>query len=139
MPFDDPHHPVDPVAGQRLAQRPHQRDATGDGRLEQEVDARALGRLEELLAEVGEQLLVRGDDGLAGLQRLDDQLAGGLDPADHLDDDVDVGVADDRVRVVGEDARRQGDVALSREVPDRDLPDLRAGRRCAPRSSHRSP
>ena len=47
---------------------------------------------------VGQQLLVGGDDRLAGLERVEDQLAGRLDAADDLDDDVDVGVVDDRAR-----------------------------------------
>ena len=38
----DAHDPPDAVAGERLAQRPHERDAAADRRLEQEVDARAL-------------------------------------------------------------------------------------------------
>ena len=51
-------------------------------------------------ADVGEQLLVGGDDGLARLQRVEDQRACRLDAADDLDDDVDVGIADDRGGVV---------------------------------------
>ncbi len=121
---DDPHDPVDPVARERFAQRAHERDPARDRRLEEQVDSRGLGRLEELLAEVGEQLLVRGDHGLPDCQRLDDELAGRLDPADDLDDDVDVLVVDDRVGVVGEDARGQRDVALARQVPHRDAVDL---------------
>ena len=69
-----------------------------DRRLEQDVDARALGGLEQLAPVRGEQLLVGGDDRLAAHQRLDDQRAGRLDAADDLDDDVDVGIADHRAR-----------------------------------------
>ena len=60
-----------------------------------------LGGLEQLLADVGEQLLVGGDDRLAGLRaRSRIELARRLDAADHLDDDVDVGVGDDGLGVV---------------------------------------
>ena len=61
----DAHHAADAVTRERLAQRAHERDATGDRRLEQEVDARAFGGLEQRAAVRPEQLLVRGDDGLA--------------------------------------------------------------------------
>ena len=57
---------------------------------------------------LGQELLVAGDDRLAGLERAEDQLAGRLDAADELDDDVDVGIVDDRPRVGGEDARAAG-------------------------------
>ena len=58
----------------------------------------ALGGREQLGADVGEQLLVGGDDGLAVGERGEHELARGLDAADDLDDDVDVGVLDDRRR-----------------------------------------
>ena len=57
-----------------------------------------VGGLEQLDADVGEQLLVGGDDRLAAGERGGDQLAGRLDAADDLDDEVDVGVGDDGVR-----------------------------------------
>ena len=117
---DDAHHPADAVAGQRLAQRPDERDATAHRRLEEDVDAGALGGLEQLAAVGGDELLVGGDDRLAAHQRLDDEPAGGLDPADDLDDDVDVGIVDDRAGVVGEAPARQRQVALLGEVVHRD-------------------
>ena len=76
---DDAHHPGDALADQRLAQRADDRDAAGHRGLEEEVDAGRLGRLEQLGAGDGQQLLVAGDDGLAGLERREDQLPGGLD------------------------------------------------------------
>ena len=45
---DDAHHPGDALPHERLAERPDDRDAAGHGRLEQQVDARSLGRLEQL-------------------------------------------------------------------------------------------
>ena len=75
---------------ERLAQRPHERDAARDRSLEEQIDAGSFRRLEELLAEVREQLLVRGHHRLARLQRgRASSDARGLDAADDLDDDVD--------------------------------------------------
>ncbi len=126
---DDPGDAADPVAGQGLPQRPQQRDPAAHRRLEQEVDAVGLGRLEQLPAEVGQQLLVGRDDGLAGLQGGQDQRAGRFDAADHLDDDIDGGVADHLVGVVGEAVGVEVDVALLGQVADGDLGhlDLDAG------------
>ena len=61
----DAHHPAEPLAGERLLQRPDQRDAAADGRLEVQVEALRVGGVEQLAARGGEQLLVRGDDRLA--------------------------------------------------------------------------
>jgi hypothetical protein len=121
---DDAHHPADAVTGERLAQRPDQRDATTDRGLEEDVDARALGRLEQLPTMGGDELLVGGDDRLAAHQRLDDEAAGGLDAADDLDHDVDVGVVDHGGGVVGEAASRQRQSPILGEVVDRDARDL---------------
>ena len=104
----------------------HERDAAGDGGLEQQVDAVAVGGLEQLDADVGEQLLVGRDDRLAAGEGGGDQLAGRLDAADHLDDEVDVGVGDDVVGVAGEDAGGELDVAVAGEVAHGDPGDLEA-------------
>ena len=116
---DDAHHPADAVAGERLAQRADERDATADRRLEEDVDARALGGLEQLPPVGGDELLVGGDHRLAAHQRLDDEAAGGLDAADDLHHDVDVGVVDHRSGVVGEAPARQRQVAVLGEVVHR--------------------
>ena len=121
---DDPHDPPDRLAAEALAQRPHERDAAGDGGLEEQVDAVVVGGVEQLDADVGQQLLVRGDDRLAAGQRGGDQLAGRLDAADDLDDDVDVGIGDDVVGVAGQHAGRQVDVTVARQVADGDAGDL---------------
>ena len=106
---DDPHHPGDALARQRLAQRTDDRDATGHRGLEEQVDAAPLGRLEQLGPVLGEQLLVAGDHRLARLQGGEDEVAGGFDAADQLDHEVDPGVVDDRSGVVGEPVRREAD------------------------------
>ena len=109
---------------QALAERADERDAAGHRRLEQQVDALRVGDREQLGPDVGEQLLVAGDDRLAGLERGRDQLAGGLDAADHLDDEIDVGILDDAHRVTGEHPVRQRDAAIAGEVAHGDAGDL---------------
>ena len=104
---EDADHARERLAAQALTQGADERDAAGDGGLEQQVDALRVGDREQLGADVGEQLLVAGDDRLAGLERGRDQLAGGFDAADHLDDEIDVGILDDAHRVAGEHALRQ--------------------------------
>ena len=121
---DDAHHPADRLAAQALAQGAHDRDATGDRRLEQQVDTRLVGDGEQFGADVGEQFLVAGDHRLAVAQGRGDQLAGGLDATDQLDDHVDAGVVDDGQRIAGEHALGQGDLALLAEVAHRDRHDL---------------
>src|SRR5205823_9108460 len=87
---DDAGDPDDPVAVQRLAQRPQQRDGTRDGGLEVQVGVAVRGRVVQGTAVLGEQRLVRGDDALAGTEGLDQPGPGRLDAADDLDDHVDV-------------------------------------------------
>ena len=121
---DDAHHAADRFAPEALAQHADERDPAGDGSFEQQVDVALVGRCEQLGADVGEQLLVGGHDRLAGPQRGHDQPARRLDPTDHLDHEVDVGIDDDAVRVAGEDAVGELDIALARHVADRDPRDL---------------
>ena len=123
---DDAHHAGDALPHQRLAERTDDRDAPGHRRLEEQVDPGALGGLEELGPVLGEQLLVAGDHGLAGLEGGEDQLAGRFHPADELDHEVDVGVVDDAGRVGGEEVGREGDRARLGEVAHRDPGDLEA-------------
>ncbi len=85
-----------------LAQGPDERDATPDGRFEQEVDAGRGRGLEELGAVVGQQLLVAGDDRLARLDGGEDEGAGRLDAADDLHDHVDLGIDHHRLGIVGQ-------------------------------------
>ena len=110
---DDADDSPDRFAAQALAQAAHERDAAGDGGFEEQVDAVAIGSLEQLDADVGEQLLVRRDDRLAGGEGGRDQLAGRLDAADDLDDEVDVGVGDDVVGIARQHTRVELDVAIA--------------------------
>ena len=54
--------------------------------------------------------------GLPAARAAEDQLAGRLDAADHLDHDVDVGVGHHRGAVAGEHALGELDVALASQV-----------------------
>ena len=123
---DDADHAADGLAAQALPQAAHERDAARHRRLEQQVHAAAVGGLEQLDADVGEQLLVGRHDRLAAGQRRGDQLAGRLDAADHLDDEVDLGIDDDVVDVAGQHAWRKVDVSLPGEVAHGHSRDLEA-------------
>ena len=99
---DDAQDPVHLVAGQRLAQRPQQRDSPGHRGLVVEVDPVLPGRLVQGGAILGEQCLVGRDHGLAGLHRGEQERADRLDAADHLDHDVHVRPGDQLHGVPGE-------------------------------------
>ena len=87
---------------------PHDRDHAGDRRLEAELHAGLAGGLEELVAVLGEQLLVGGDDRLAGPQRREHVVAGRIGAADQLDDQV--GVGEDLVEVALAAGQDPGDL-----------------------------
>ena len=123
----DAEHAAHGVASQRFPQRAQQRDGAGHGGLVVQVSAVFAGRAVDLRAVLGEQGLVRGDHRLPALERGQHQRPGRLDPADHLDHDVDVRPAHQRVGVRGE----QGPVdPLGPAVPDpphRDPRELQPG------------
>ena len=96
------------------------RDAARDGRLEEQVEPRRVGRLEQLAPLVREQLLVGGDHPLAVREGPEQQLLRRLDAAEDLDDDVDPGVVDDGHAVDGERLARLRHVARPLEVADGD-------------------
>jgi len=110
------------LARERLLQRADQRDPAPDGRLEVQVQALGVRGVEQLAPARREQLLVRGDDGLVAFERRQEQRARGFEPADQLADDVDVGLARDVMRIVGElhagDAARSGARAVERAGAD---------------------
>ena len=123
---------ADALADQRLAQRPDQRDATRDRRLEQQVDARRVAATSNSSSpKFASSSLFAVTTGLPAFSAVEDERARRLDPADHLDDDVDVGIGDDALGVVGEHAGRERDVALLGEVLHRDARDLEAHARPA--------
>ncbi len=99
---DDAEDPVDLVAGEGLAQRPDQRDGTGDGGLVVEVPAVLGGGGVQRGAVLGEERLVGRDDGGAVLEGGGDEGAGGLDPPDDLHHDVDVAAFDEGGGVGGD-------------------------------------
>ena len=70
---------------------------------------------------LGEQFLVGRHDRLARGQCTEDEASRRLDPADQLDDDVDVGIGDHIVDPGRQDAGREGDGAGRRDVQIGDL------------------
>ena len=103
-PVDDAEHLLDAIRDEALADRTHDRNAAADAALERDRDAGLPRRVEELLAVLGEQRLVRGDDVLAAPDGLEDHRARRVDAADELDDDVDRRIVQHHVGVVGEDS-----------------------------------
>ena len=107
---------LDAVGSQALADRGHDRDAAGDGRLERDRPALLSRQLEELGAVLGEQRLVGGDDVLSVFEQFDHHRPGRLEPADEQRRDRDRGIAGD-VADVGRDlAARQLHAAGLRHV-----------------------
>ncbi len=96
---DDAGQPLDAVGGEALAQRLDDGDAARHRRLERHHHATGLRRGEDLVAVLGDQMLVGGDHVLAVGDRLQHQFARWLEPADQFDHDVDFRVVDDVERV----------------------------------------
>ena len=113
----------DALPGQRLLHRTDQRDPPGHRRLEVEIRARRSGGVEELLAVVGQELLVRGHDRLPVAEGAKDQRPGRLPLPEELADDVDVGIVDDGAGVGREDRGVDRNVSGSPWVPHRDARD----------------
>ncbi len=76
---DDPVNALDMGAGKRLGEHAHDRNDAGDGGLEAQLHAVLGGGREQLLAVLGEQLLVGGDDVAPGAHRLQYVVARRLD------------------------------------------------------------
>ena len=113
---DDAHHASHRFAAQAFAQRANDRNATGDGGFEQEVDTSRVGGGEQLGAHVGEKFFVGGDHGLAVGQSRGDEFASGFDTADHFDHEVDIGIGHHRMCIAGEETLGQHHVAIAREI-----------------------
>ena len=134
VPLTMPEHAPDRLAAQALAQGPHERDAAGHRRLEQQVPPGRVGGGEQLGADVGQQLLVGRDDRLAVLaarSRISSR-AGSMPPMTSTTTSI-VGVLDHRVGVAGEHGsgagrRRARGTGCARR-PGRP----RAADRCGPR------
>ena len=109
--IDDAGDPLDAVGGEAFAQRLDDGDAAGHCRLECHHHAPAMRRGEDFRAMHGQQGLVGRDHMLARLDGLHDQGLGHAIAADQLDDDVDLGVGDDRTRIA-HDLRRVADRGL---------------------------
>ena len=87
-PVDDPVDAVDRGARQRLLEHADHRHHARDGALEAQLHVVLAGGVPQLLAVLGEQLLVGGDDMAARPHRPQQVVARRVDPADQLDDQV---------------------------------------------------
>ena len=117
---DDAADPPDLVGGEVAGERREDRDAAGDRGLEAQRRARPAGDRLQLRAVMGDDVLVRGHDRLAGPERGRDERPGRLVAAHDLDDDVGVRVGHEVGRGVGEERGGQAGLARSVEVADRD-------------------
>ncbi len=115
---DDPVQPLDVLAGQRLLEHPdHRHDARHRG-LEPQLDPVLARDAPQLLAVLGQQLLVRGDDVLARPQRPQHVVTRHVGAAHHLDDQVAAG--EDLVEVAAAARQHPGDLgAQPRDVGNR--------------------
>ncbi|OQA31355.1 MAG: hypothetical protein BWY57_02394 [Betaproteobacteria bacterium ADurb.Bin341] len=111
---------LDLIAGEPLAQHADDRDAAAHARAEIEVHAVLFCSAENLLAALGQQLLVGRDHGFARVQRGQHQGLGHAGSADQLHDNLDAGVVDDRHRVGRQQRGLDRHAAVRRDVDVRD-------------------
>ena len=121
---DDAHNPSDRFADQGFTHRPHQGDAPGHRGLKEKINARCIGGCEQFRTVIRDQLLVRRDDRLASSKGVEDQASRRFDSTDHLDDDVDRRIVDDRLSVTGEDRWVDVEVAVAGNAAHADRHDL---------------
>jgi len=107
---------LDLIAGEPLAQHADDRDAAAHARTEIDVHAVLLGSAKDLLATLGQQLLVGRDHRLARVQRGQHQGLGHAGAADQFHDNLDAGVADDRHRVGRQQCGIDRHAAVGRDV-----------------------
>ena len=109
------------IARETLAQHADDRNAAADRGTEIDVDVVGLRRLENLLAVLGEQLLVRRHNTLLRVERIQDKLLRNARAADRFDDDLNLRVGDRRRRVRRQNARRNRNATIRRNVEICDL------------------
>ena len=85
------------------------------------------GEIDQLRPVMRHELLVRGDDRFAGEQRAANPVVGGPQPADELDDDVDVSSENFLRRIGPAHGRGHPIDAFSRDVAVADVRQLHAG------------
>src|SRR5579875_731399 len=100
------------VSDQRFTQRPDYRDSTADAGLQSDEAAPARRRFEDPIAMLRQQRLVRGYDIFAGLEGLEDEASGGLDPAKQFNHHVNIGAGHQSGGVAGDQVRSQTQSAI---------------------------
>ncbi len=127
---DDAPDGLDAIPDEGFAEDLDDGNATGDGGLVVEVGGVGSCGLEEFLAVGGKQGLVGGDDGFAVAEGGKDDLAGGGGAAHEFDDQVDGGVVDDGLPVLGQEVGWNAGGLCLLEVTDGDTgngePDAKA-------------
>ena len=112
---DDAADPQDAVAPQRLLQGFDDRDAAAHRRLNQHINAPCGGGGGDFFAVAGDHRLVGRDHRFTGGDGLQDQAAGRLQPAHHLDNNVDGGIVHHQVWV----GHQQGGIKADSPGPAR--------------------
>ena len=95
-----------------MLQRLDDGDAAADAGFEAHFEVLLSGKVHDLVAESGHERLVGGDHVLAGTQGAEHHVARGGGAADQLDDDIDLGVVDDVVEVLGEQVEHAARLSL---------------------------
>ena len=121
-PVQDAVQRFDPVRDESVPQGSDDRDAGAHARLKQQIHAMLVRGPEQLLSMFREQRLVRGDHALPVPQCAQNKRPGGLDAADHLDDDVHLRIDDDPLCVRSQHLLRKSHIPGFRHISHRDLP-----------------
>ena len=99
---DDAPNGIDSVGRKRLPNHANHGNGASHRSLEVQLAAIGLGEREQCPASLGEKRLVGRDHVLLRIERRSHQPIGNFDPADELDDDIDVVSGNDFKRVVHE-------------------------------------
>ena len=112
---------LDVVARQALPENADDRNAAADRRAEVDVNPVRLRRVENLLAVLRKQLLVRRHDALLRIESIKNELLRNARTADRLDDDLDFGIGNRRGRIGRQDLFRDDNAAVCRDVEIRNF------------------
>ena len=108
----DTHDGGDLVADEGMLQRLDDGDAAADAGLEAYFQVLFAGKVHDLVAERRHERLVGGDHVLTRAQGAEHHVARSGGAADQLDDDIDLGVVDDVVEVLGEQVQHAARLGL---------------------------
>jgi hypothetical protein len=104
---DNPIHSPLTISGQRFTQRSDYRDTATDAGFEADEAALSRRRLEDCIAMLGKQRLVRRHDVFARFESLQDKTLRGFDAAKKFNNYINIGTLDQSRRVTGNQVRSQ--------------------------------